>query len=95
MCDVFKKRDKFWLCIAPEGTRKSATSWKRGFYHIAVAAQVPIIMLGFDYDQKAAVFLGLFEPTGDFDADLPKVLAFYQGLKGRNPDNLSLPLKNL
>ncbi len=95
MCEVFQKRDKFWLCIAPEGTRKTAANWKRGFYHIAVAAQVPIVILAFDYDQKAAVFMGVFEPTGDFDADLPKILAFYKGLKGGNPDNLSLPLKNL
>lgn len=95
MCDVFNKRDKFWLFIAPEGTRKSSSSWKSGFYRIAVAAQVPIVMLGFDYDQQAIIFLGMFEPTGDFDADLPKLLAFYRGLKGANPNNLSLPLRNL
>jgi len=94
MCEIFKQRDKFWLAIAPEGTRKSATTWKRGFYHIAVAAQVPIVMVGFDYAKKAVIFLGLFEPTGDFDADLPKILAFYKGLTAGNPDNLSLPLRD-
>ncbi len=95
MCDSFNKRDKFWLFIAPEGTRKSAPCWKGGFYRIAVAAQVPIVLLGFDYEQKAFIFLGVFEPTGDFEADLPKILAFYKGLKGGNPDSLSLPLRNL
>lgn len=95
MCEVFKERDKFWLFIAPEGTRKSASSWKSGFYRIAVAAQVPIVMLGFDYEHRAEVFLGVFEPTGDFDADLPKILEFYRGFKGGNPDHLSAPLKNL
>lgn len=95
MCDTFNQRDKFWLFIAPEGTRKSAPSWKSGFYRIAVAAQVPIILVAFDYDQKAVIFLGVFEPSGDFDADLPKILAYYRGLKGGNPNNLSLPLKNL
>ena len=95
MCDAFHKRDKFWLFIAPEGTRKSALSWKSGFYRIAVAAHVPIVMVAFDYDQKAAVFFGVFEPTGDFDADLPRILQYYRGIKGGNPNNLSLPLKNL
>lgn len=95
MCDTFNKRDKFWLFIAPEGTRKSAPSWKGGFYRIAVAAQVPIVMIGFNYEQQAFVFFGVFEPTGDFEADLPKILEFYKGLKGGSPDNLSLPLRNL
>lgn len=95
MCEAFSTRDKFWLFIAPEGTRKSATSWKSGFYRIAVAAQVPIVLLGFDYEQKAFVFKGVFEPSGDFDADLPKILEFYRGLKGGSPKNLSLTLKNL
>lgn len=95
MCKAFSTRDKFWLFIAPEGTRKSATSWKSGFYRIAVAAQVPIVLLGFDYEQKAFVFKGVFEPSGDFDADLPKILEFYRGLKGGSPKNLSLTLKNL
>lgn len=95
MCETFQKRDKFWLFIAPEGTRKSAKSWKSGFYRIAVAAKVPLVLVGFDYEQQAAVFLGTFQPTGDFEADLPKILEFYRGLKGGNPDNLSLPLKNL
>ncbi len=95
MCEEFIKRDKFWLFIAPEGTRKAATSWKKGFYHIAFAAQVPIVMLGFDYERQAEVFLGVFEPTGDYEADLPKILAFYKGLKGGSPENLSLQLRNL
>lgn len=95
MCDVFAQRDKFWLGMSPEGTRKAATHWKGGFYRIAVAARVPIVMVGFDYSQKAVIFLGVFEPTGDFNADLPKILAFYKGLKAGNPDNLSLPLRNL
>lgn len=95
MCEAFNKRDKFWLFIAPEGTRKSATSWKSGFYRIAVAAQVPIVLLAFDYEQKAFVFRGVIEPTGDFDADLPQILEFYRGLKGGSPKNLSLTLKNL
>jgi len=95
MRDVFHKRAKFWLGIAPEGTRDSAETWKSGFYRIACAVNVPIVMVGFDYSNKAVIFLGVFEPTGDFDADLPKILAFYKGLKGGNPDQLSLPLRNL
>jgi len=40
--------DKIWLGIAPEGTRKQAEKIKSGFYHIAHAANIPIVMFAFD-----------------------------------------------
>jgi 1-acyl-sn-glycerol-3-phosphate acyltransferase len=95
MSHAFASHDKFWLGLAPEGTRDSAETWKSGFYRIAYAAQVPIVMAGFDYKNKNAIILGVFEPTGDFDADLPKILAFYKNTSPANPERLSKPLRML
>jgi len=39
----FESRDRFWLALAPEGTRKKVEKWKSGFWHIARAAQVPVL----------------------------------------------------
>ena len=33
------------LVVPPEGTRGKTRHWKTGFYHIAVAAQVPIVLV--------------------------------------------------
>ena len=52
MVQHFAKCKKFHLAITPEGTRKANPNWKKGFYFIALKAQVPIVMIGIDYTTK-------------------------------------------
>ena len=51
MADLFKKHDDLVMLITPEGTRSKRTQWKTGFYHIAVAANVPIALGYCDYQK--------------------------------------------
>lgn len=73
------------LIVPPEGTRKKTREWKSGFYYIALAAKVPIVMAYMDYTEKRSGLGPLFTPTGDFEADLQRIKAFYAPFKGRNP----------
>jgi 1-acyl-sn-glycerol-3-phosphate acyltransferase len=73
--EQFKRREQLLLGIAPEGTRKYTAQWKSGFYRIAVAAGVPILPIAFDYSRRLVVFFPLFHPTGDYEADLPRLRA--------------------
>jgi 1-acyl-sn-glycerol-3-phosphate acyltransferase len=84
--DIFNSKERFAVALAPEGTRSKVASLKTGFYHIAVKAQIPIYKVGFDYARKAAVIDSPFYPTGDIEADMASVLAFYKQMKGRNPE---------
>jgi 1-acyl-sn-glycerol-3-phosphate acyltransferase len=77
MAAEFATRTEFMLTIAPEGTRGKADRWKSGFYHIAVAAKVPIMFGVMDYPRKLVMLRDLFHPTGDYEADLPKMQAYY------------------
>ncbi|MCP5246956.1 MAG: 1-acyl-sn-glycerol-3-phosphate acyltransferase [Candidatus Accumulibacter sp.] len=72
------------LIVPPEGTRSKARQWKTGFYYIAVSAQVPIVMAYMDYEKKRSGLGAIFEPTGDIDADMVAIKAFYAPFKGRN-----------
>ena len=74
------------LTVAPEGSRSKARYWKTGFYHIAVGAQVPIVMAFMDYGRKVSGLGPIFVPTGDLDADMAAIQAFYAPFKGRNAD---------
>ena len=56
---TIQKYDRIWVGMAPEGTRKKAEKMKSGFYHIAHAAGIPIVMFSFDYDHKTIYSLGL------------------------------------
>ena len=74
------------LVVPPAGTRSKARYWKTGFYYIALGAQVPIVMAYMDYARKESGLGPVFEPTGDIDADMVAIKAFYAPFKGKNPD---------
>ncbi len=94
--EKIKQQDKIWIGLAPEGTRKQASSIKSGFYHIAHAAQLPIVLFSFDYQEKTIRCLGVFTTTGDYEQDLSAILKIYQGqFSAKHPYNLSLPLQKL
>jgi len=74
------------LIVPPEGTRSKTRYWKTGFYYIAQTAGVPIVMAYMDYSTKRSGLGPLFQPTGDVDADMAAIKAFYAPFKGKNSD---------
>ncbi len=82
---VFKERKKFRLTIAPEGTREKVGKWKTGFYYIAKAAQVPIVMIAFDFGKKQIKISEPVHTTENKEADFKVYEAFYVGVVGKNP----------
>lgn len=83
---IFDKKDSFKLAIAPEGTRKRVEEWKTGFYYIAKQANVPIVMVAFDFGNKKHRISAPFYPTNDTDADFKFMYSFFDGVVGRIPE---------
>ena len=80
---LFGKKEEFRLAIAPEGTRKKVKDWKTGFYYIAKTADVPIVMIAFDFGKKRVKISKPMYPTGDKERDFDKIRAFYKEVKGK------------
>lgn len=76
--------EKLVLTVPPTGTRRKVMHWKTGFYHIAHGAGVPIVLGFLDYGRKMGGVGPLFYPTGDINADMKEIQAFYQDIQGRN-----------
>ena len=72
------------LIVPPEGTRSNTRYWKTGFYYIAVGAQVPIVMAYMDYKKKISGLGPVFQPSGDIEADMATIKAFYAPFTGKN-----------
>jgi 1-acyl-sn-glycerol-3-phosphate acyltransferase len=72
------------LIVPPEGTRGKTRHWKTGFYYIALGARLPILMAYMDYSHKRAGLGPVFHPTGDIEADMVSIKAFYAPLRGKN-----------
>ena len=85
--DIFNREDEFRLTLAPEGTRSKVDRLKSGFYYIALKANVPIVMVRFDFGEKEVCLSEPFQPSGDYRADLEQHLyPFYKGVKGYHPE---------
>lgn len=87
MAGRFARTDHLVLTIAPEGTRKHQSHWKSGFWHIARAAGVPIVMASLDYAKREVVIGEGFMPGDDREADFELIRAFYEGRRGKRPEN--------
>ena len=74
------------LIVPPEGTRSGTRYWKTGFYYMAAGAGVPIVLAYLDYEKKVGGLGPIFQTTGDIDADMLAIKAFYAGVKGKNAD---------
>ncbi len=83
---IFEQRDELRVTIAPEGTRKKVTEWKTGFYYIAKAANIPIILITFDFGRKQNVISPPFYPTDDVEADFEYMYSFFKDVKGKVPE---------
>ncbi|HBT84720.1 MAG: 1-acyl-sn-glycerol-3-phosphate acyltransferase [Fermentimonas sp.] len=87
LANVFQNREWMHLGITPEGTRKPVKEWKKGFYFIALKANVPILLVGLDYGKKEARVLEVFHPTGDYESDIIKIRSYYKDIKAKKPEN--------
>ncbi len=86
VADAMLAMDQCLLAIAPEGTRHKASRWKSGFWHIAVAAKVPIVLGFLDYARRQVGFGPVLEPSADIEADFARIAPFFQGLQGKFPN---------
>jgi 1-acyl-sn-glycerol-3-phosphate acyltransferase len=88
--EMFKQKDELILMIATEGTRKRVDKWKKGFYNIAVGANVPIYPAYLDYKKKEA---GIGAPvwlTGDKQKDAQLLRDFYSDKTAKFPEDFNL-----
>ena len=85
MVRVCNESEKFILTIAPEGTRHQVVEWKRGFYHIAKSAGVPIVMAVVDGRHKTVRIGHVFHPTEDIEADMKTIMGVFEGVAGIKP----------
>lgn len=81
--------DRFSLAITPEGTRSLAKQWKRGFYFIALKANLPILLYGINYPTKEIICTKTIIPSGDVDNDMKIIMDYYKDFKGKYPEKFS------
>jgi 1-acyl-sn-glycerol-3-phosphate acyltransferase len=87
---MFSKYDDLNIILTPEGTRKLVHNWKKGFYYIALKANVPIVMGFLDFKKKELGFGPMFYPSGDYEEDWKQMEAIYRGINAKHPERYNL-----
>lgn len=95
VADLFRNHDRFLLAMAPEGTRQRVDKLRSGFYHIAKAAGVPILMVGLDFGKKELTLSPLFYTTDDEAADFHRIIQYFAQFEGAVPEQDLRHLKSV
>ncbi len=89
MAETAMLHPTFHLCITPEGTRRKQTHWHRGFYFIALKANIPILLCGMDYKRRYVECTQSFMPSGDVEADMRIVMDYFKNFEGKHPERFA------
>jgi 1-acyl-sn-glycerol-3-phosphate acyltransferase len=82
---AFAQVERRVLAIAPEGTRSRVGRFKPGFLHIARGANVPVVLVAFDYEARCVRFGPTFEVGPDIEAERLRAEAFFAPVRGKHP----------
>jgi len=91
---LFHKESQLNVVVTPEGTRKLTTRWKKGFYYIALKADVPIVFGFLDYSKKEVGFGPALMPSGNFEKDFEVITSFYAQKTAKFQENFNLSPQN-
>ncbi len=84
--EMLRTSDELMLLVPVEGTRSRVPEWKKGFYHIALQAGVPVVLAYLDYKKKEAGVGGVVELTGNFEEDMIRIENFYKNISAKYPE---------
>lgn len=76
-----------WVAITPEGTRGYRPHWKSGFYHLAQTANVPLLLVCFDYGKKELRLVDTLSLSGDVERDMDVIRTVYQDVQALHPED--------
>ena len=82
---VFRQDERRWVAMAPEGTRSHRSQLKSGYYYLAREANLPIFMVGPNFEDKTITLLKPRELFETFEQDAENLIAFSRKMKGKKP----------
>jgi 1-acyl-sn-glycerol-3-phosphate acyltransferase len=86
LAETMKAADWCWVALAPEGTRSHRPHWRSGFYHLAISAKVPLLIVYIDYPNKELGVVDTIHLSGDQQRDMATIAAAYKGHHGLHPE---------
>lgn len=83
----FREDEKLVVLITPEGTRKPTPGLKSGYYYLAKAADVPIVLAGPNYQEKTFTIMPPRLAKPSFEEDHADLIEFCKTMYAKYPGN--------
>ncbi len=90
---LFNNSKELHIVLSPEGQLAKTIRWKKGYYYMAVRANVPIVVGYIDYKKKEmGIKKVIYNPT-DISIVRKEIAELYSDVTAKYPENFSLELK--
>ncbi len=88
--DILNNTNELHVVISPEGWINKVEKWNKGFYYMAVKAEVPIVVAYLDYKKKEMGIKGVIYDLEDYASVERQINMMYKGVSGKHPENFVL-----
>lgn len=89
---LFNSSKELHIVLSPEGQLAKNTRWKKGYYHMAVRANVPIVVGYLDYKKKEIGIKGVIYNLENIGDVKKEVAELYSDVTAKHPENFSTEL---
>ena len=87
IAEMYNSREQFIIALSPEGTRKKVDRLKSGFYHIALKADLPVVIVSVNEPTKTLIIQKPYYNTGDKDTDFKHFNHMFKSYTGMVAEN--------
>jgi len=91
---LFKNSKELHIVLLPEGQLAKITRWKKGYYHMAEKANIPIVVGYLDYKKKEIGIKGVIYNSTNSRAVKKEVAKLYSDVTAKHPEKFSLEMIN-
>ncbi|KXK37512.1 MAG: acyltransferase family protein [Bacteroidetes bacterium OLB9] len=81
------------IVLSPEGQLAKTIRWKKGYYYMAVRANVPIVVGYIDYKKKEIGNKGVIDNLNNIESVRREVSELYSDVTAKYPEKFSLEIK--
>jgi 1-acyl-sn-glycerol-3-phosphate acyltransferase len=80
------------IVLSPEGALAKVTNWSKGYYYMALKAEVPIVVGYLDYKRKEIGVKGVIDNLDDPESVKNQINSYYKDVSAKYPDTFSLDM---
>ncbi|MEA3463104.1 MAG: glycerol acyltransferase [Bacteroidota bacterium] len=90
VAEILNQTDELHVVISPEGRISKVKDWNKGFYYMALKAQVPIVVTYLDYEKKQMGIRGTIHNLSSYNELIMQINDMYKNVQGKNHEDFVL-----